>query len=174
MEIRILGPVEVWDSGEPRPLGGTKQRAVLAMLALHANQVVSSDHLIDGLWADQASERSANSVQVYVSRLRKILGSDHPDPGGTAALSLQRRNPGYLLRVDGDRLDLARFNRLARDGVAELDRSPAWRRPPCGSPSTCGAGPRSPSSGVSRSPGPRSPGWRSGTWPRWAPASTPI
>lgn len=124
MEIRILGPVEVWDSGEPRPLGGTKQRAVLAMLALHANQVVSSDHLIDGLWADQASERSANSVQVYVSRLRKILGSDHPDPGGTAALSLQRRNPGYLLRVDGDRLDLARFNRLARDGVAELDRSP--------------------------------------------------
>ena len=74
MEIRILGPMEVWDNGEPLQLGGTKQRAVLAMLALNVNHVVSYDHLVDGLWGSQASERASNAVQVYVSGLRKVLG----------------------------------------------------------------------------------------------------
>jgi DNA-binding SARP family transcriptional activator len=50
MEVRILGPLEVRAMGRPLPLGGTKQRTVLAMLVLHANQVVAIDHLIDGLW----------------------------------------------------------------------------------------------------------------------------
>jgi DNA-binding response OmpR family regulator len=50
MDVRILGPLEVRAAGRPLPLGGTKQRAVLAMLVLHANQVVSIDYLVDGLW----------------------------------------------------------------------------------------------------------------------------
>jgi DNA-binding SARP family transcriptional activator len=124
LEIRILGPIEVWDNGEPLPLGGTKQRAVLAMLALNVNHVVSYDHLVDGLWGSQASERASNAVQVYISRLRKILGQDRDDRPGGSNILLQRRNPGYVLEVDHEGFDLGRFERLARIGTDSLVRAP--------------------------------------------------
>lgn len=124
MEIRILGPIEVWDNGEPLQLGGTKQRAVLAMLALDVNHVVSYDHLVDGLWGSQASDRASNAVQVYVSRLRKILGHDRDDPPNSGNVLLQRRNPGYVLEVDQEAFDLGRFERLARTGTDSLVRAP--------------------------------------------------
>lgn len=124
MEIRILGPLEVWDSGEPLQLGGTKQRAVLAMLALNANHVVPYDRLVDGLWGTRASERASNAVQVYVSRLRKILGPDGSVVERRRDVVLQRRNPGYLLQVDPDCLDLGRFEKLARAGTDAVARSP--------------------------------------------------
>jgi DNA-binding SARP family transcriptional activator len=140
MDVRILGPLEVRAAGRPLPLGGTKQRAVLAMLALHANQVVSIDYLVDGLWGQASPDSATNAVQVYISRLRKLL---HASPReGSAAFVLVRRRPGYLLELDADELDLARFERLAHQGTQALRPAPRlaaaklreaqelWRGPP--------------------------------------------
>jgi DNA-binding SARP family transcriptional activator len=139
MDVRILGPLEVGAAGQPLPLGGTKQRAVLAMLVLHANQVVSIDHLVDGLWGQAPPDSATNTVQVYISRLRKLRADPQEGP---AALVLVRRRPGYLLELDADELDLARFERLTHQGTQALRPAPRlaaaklrealglWRGPP--------------------------------------------
>ena len=74
MEFRILGPLEVAEGGRPVPLGGGKQRSLLALLLLHANEVVSSEQLVHELWGERPPATAAKSVQVYVSSLRKVLG----------------------------------------------------------------------------------------------------
>jgi DNA-binding SARP family transcriptional activator len=112
MEFRILGPLEVVDRGRMVDLGGQKQRGLLAVLLLQANRVVASDRLIDALWEEEPPETARKAVQVYVSQLRKLLGSD----------VLLTRPPGYLLRVEPGMLDLDRFEALrreARDGDAQ-------------------------------------------------------
>jgi DNA-binding SARP family transcriptional activator len=83
MEFRILGPVEVWDGTQRLDLGGSKPRALLAVLLLHANQVVSTDHLIDQLWGEAPPPTARNLIQVYVSRLRHALhrSRDGSEPG---------------------------------------------------------------------------------------------
>ncbi|HWQ02387.1 MAG TPA: winged helix-turn-helix domain-containing protein, partial [Gaiellaceae bacterium] len=70
MEFRILGPLEVFSDGQALDLGGAKQRALLAVLLLDANNVVSTDRLIDALWEDEPPETAAKALQVYVSSLR--------------------------------------------------------------------------------------------------------
>src|SRR5580765_8328171 len=102
MRYRVLGPLEVRDGETLLPLAGAKQRALLALLLLHANRVVSRDRLIDELWRDDPPETAVQSVQVYVSRLRKLLPGD----------ALLTQAPGYLLEIDPDTLDLHRFERL--------------------------------------------------------------
>ena len=111
MEFRILGPLEVADGDAVVPLAGVKQRALLALLLLSANQVVSSDRLIDELWPGQPPESARAALQVRVSQLRKALGD-----GGAAIIT---RPPGYLVRVGRDELDLQRFERL----VGEADEA---------------------------------------------------
>src|SRR3954454_1362400 len=105
IEYRVLGPLEVREGDRPLPLGGAKQRALLALLLLNANRVVSRERLIDELWGDEPPETAVTMVQVYVSRLRKVLGTG----------SLVTRSPGYLLEVGADELDLSRFERLVED-----------------------------------------------------------
>ena len=122
VEIRILGSLEVRDASENRALGGPKQRAVLAILVLHANEVVSTEMLVDGVWGTDASERAFNAVQVYVSRLRKIINWQRDDAAG--AVRLYRKSPGYVLQLDTDALDLARFQRLAQQGTSSLRQAP--------------------------------------------------
>ena len=73
MEFRVLGPLEVYEGGRPLPLGSAKQPALLAVLLLRSNQVVSRDVLIDELWGERPPARAAHSVEAYVSRLRKLL-----------------------------------------------------------------------------------------------------
>src|SRR3954463_6076176 len=73
MEFRILGPLEVADGERLVHLGAGKQRALLAVLLLHANEVVASERLIDDLWADAPPPTASKSVQVYVSQVRKAL-----------------------------------------------------------------------------------------------------
>ena len=73
MDFRILGPLEVDDDGRQLPLGGARQRALLAMLLLHANEVVSSDRLIDGAVGGDRVDDASKALQVAVSRLRKAL-----------------------------------------------------------------------------------------------------
>jgi DNA-binding SARP family transcriptional activator len=61
MEFRVLGLLEVWEGGRPLPLGGTKQRGLLAILLLRANKVVSRDALSDGLWGERAPQSAAHT-----------------------------------------------------------------------------------------------------------------
>jgi DNA-binding SARP family transcriptional activator len=104
MDFRILGPLEVVSEHDgPVALGGVKQRSLLAVLLLQANELVSSDRLIDRLWGATPPVTAAKSVQVYVSRLRKVLGEGR----------LATHGRGYVLRVEPSELDLARFERLA-------------------------------------------------------------
>ncbi|MEA2136090.1 MAG: eukaryotic-like serine/threonine-protein kinase, partial [Solirubrobacteraceae bacterium] len=119
MEFRILGPLEVLSGGRALDIGGHKQSAVLALLLLEANRAVSRDGMIDALWEDDPPETAQKALQVYISRLRKLLGRER----------VETRSPGYLLRVDSDELDLARFRRLAAEGRPEEALS-LWRGPP--------------------------------------------
>lgn len=117
MEYRVLGPLEVRDGGRSLPLAGAKQRALLALLLVNANHVLSRDRLIDELWGDEPPETAVQSLQVYVSRLRKLLPAD----------TLLTRPPGYLLEVGPDELDLQRFERLLADGHEALAEGDAAR-----------------------------------------------
>jgi DNA-binding SARP family transcriptional activator len=112
MEFRILGPLEVWDGGAEVVLGGRKPRALLALLLLHPNEVVSADRLIDELWGEHPSERAAAALRVNVSRLRKALAQD----------VLATRSPGYVIRVEPDDFDLDRFERLVDEARGLLAR----------------------------------------------------
>jgi predicted ATPase/DNA-binding SARP family transcriptional activator len=103
IEFRLLGPLEVEQNGSTVVVGGRRQRALLAILLLHANTVVPRERLIDALWGEHPPERAANSLQVAVHALRKALGADR----------IATRGAGYLIRVDGRELDLQRFADLA-------------------------------------------------------------
>src|SRR3954454_8810864 len=131
MEFRILGPLEVVDDGRELALGGAKQRALLALLLLHANSVVSRDRLIDELWDADPPETARTALQVHVSQLRKALGRER----------IVTQAPGYMVRVEPGELDLGRFERLC-SGVDPSDSASAaetlraalllWRGPPLG------------------------------------------
>src|SRR5438874_11512228 len=101
MQFRMLGPLEVADDDLELPLAGASQRALLAVLLLHANEVVSSDLLIDELWGEEPPASGPTALQVRVSQLRKALGR--------AAERLETTAPGYVLRVGPDQPDLARL-----------------------------------------------------------------
>jgi predicted ATPase/DNA-binding SARP family transcriptional activator len=107
LEFGILGPLEVRRNGRVVPLHGRKQRALLALLLLHANEVVARERLIDELWSDQPPETATNTLQVHVSQLRKALAGDGVD----AAATLATRPPGYVLSVAAEQVDAYRFER---------------------------------------------------------------
>ena len=92
------------------PLSGVRQRTVLALLLLRAGEVVSSDRLIDELWGERPPPSGIDALQVYVSRLRKLL------PEGTVVTE----GRGYRLAVAGEQIDAGRFERLAGEGRAAL------------------------------------------------------
>ena len=121
MEFRILGPIEVRERGRLLRVSGAKERAVLAFLLLHANQLVSSDRIIDEIWGAEAVQTARKSLQVRVSELRKTLRA-----GTTAADEvLQSRGVGYSLSVDSDEFDLLHFERLVEKGRRALARDRA-------------------------------------------------
>ena len=109
MEFRILGPLQVLDEGRELPLGGAKQRALLALLLLDPNRVVSRDRLIDELWHTDPPATAPTALQVYVSQLRKALGRD----------LILTQPPGYVIRVSDGELDLHRFERLVATARTE-------------------------------------------------------
>jgi WD40 repeat protein/DNA-binding SARP family transcriptional activator/energy-coupling factor transporter ATP-binding protein EcfA2 len=115
-EIKVLGRVDLVIDDHAVPLGGSKQRAVLAMLALRANRTVSSDELIDGLWGERPPASAAKNVQLYVSRLRKAIGANGP------AARIVTRGRGYELQVAEDAVDAARFERLVERGRREAEQ----------------------------------------------------
>ena len=91
MEFRILGPLEVLSDGQALDLGGAKQRALLAVLLLDANNVVSTDRLIHALWEDEPPETAPKALQVYVSGLRKLVGKERLGRGRPATCSPSRQ-----------------------------------------------------------------------------------
>jgi DNA-binding SARP family transcriptional activator len=91
-------------------LGGPKQRALLALLVLHANEVLSRDRLIEGVWGERPPATAPRSLDSYVSRLRKLLGADR----------IERHAPGYVFRLEPGELDLERFEALLRQGRAAI------------------------------------------------------
>ena len=112
LEFRILGPLEVVGEQGPIPLGGQKQRALLGGLVIRAGQVVSTDRLLDELWGEQPPKTATTSLQNMVSQLRKLLGAD----------VLVTRPPGYVLQVEPDQVDAARFERLVADAAEGTGR----------------------------------------------------
>jgi predicted ATPase/DNA-binding SARP family transcriptional activator len=107
--FRLLGPLEVELGNRVLPVGGRRQRALLALLLLHANTAVPRDRLIDALWGERPPETAANSLQVAVHALRRLLGADR----------IVTRGPGYLLRVEDGELDLQRFTELVERARGE-------------------------------------------------------
>src|SRR4249919_298486 len=118
MEFRVLGPVEIESDGSLLALGGAKQRALLAMLLMHANEVVSRDSLIEGLWGEAAGDRAGHSLEAQVSRLRKALRCD------SEQILLTRPN-GYMLSLGPEQLDLFVFERLLEEGRSALETGAA-------------------------------------------------
>jgi DNA-binding SARP family transcriptional activator/streptogramin lyase len=129
MKFSILGPLEVHDGIGPVALGGGQQRRLLAILLLHANEMVTTDHLVEELWGSRPPGTAAKALQGYVSQLRKRLGQEAVETVGS----------GYRLRVEPDDLDARRFEALLAE-ARTLDRAAAavrlrealalWRGPP--------------------------------------------
>ncbi|HEU5477642.1 MAG TPA: BTAD domain-containing putative transcriptional regulator [Gaiellaceae bacterium] len=110
IEFRVLGPLEAVGDDGPIPLGATKPRALLALLLLNANTVVSRDRLVDALWGADPPRSAVSSLQVYVHGLRRALGAER----------IERHGTGYRLPLDPAELDLSRFERLVEQSAAAL------------------------------------------------------
>jgi DNA-binding SARP family transcriptional activator len=120
MRVRILGAFQLEDGGQRVPIGGVRQRAVLARLLLTANEVVPSEQLLLDLWGEDSPPSAANALQAAISRLRRVL-----PPG-----RLVTRAPGYMLQVFPDELDVKQLERLlaeGRDALAAQDATEAAR-----------------------------------------------
>ena len=125
MEFRILGPLAVYSEGRELSFGGAKQRAVLAILLLHRNEVVSVDRLVDELWGDRPPATALKVVQVYVSQLRTALRGRRGR--GDEERVLVTRAPGYMLCVEPGQLDADRFEGLVDRARQELAAGSARR-----------------------------------------------
>jgi YVTN family beta-propeller protein len=110
LEFRMLGPLDVLDDGRTIGLGGARQRAVLAILLLHAGETVSVDRIVDLIWGDRPPATAVKTVQVYVSHLRRALVDD----------VVVSSTGGYALAVDPERVDARRFERLLGEGQTAL------------------------------------------------------
>lgn len=121
--IRLLGPLEVELAGRPVPVAGRLRRAALADLALHANQVLSTDRLIDDLWGPAPPTDPVNTIQVYIAQLRRLL-EPHRAPR-EAARVLTSVPPGYALVVDAAHLDTLEFSALLRQSHAAREEGGA-------------------------------------------------
>ena len=118
MRFGILGPLEVADDGGRKlELGGHRQRSVLAILLLHANEAVSPDRLMEDLWSGRPPASAATSLQAHISRLRRALGEDQ---------RIVTTGGGYMIRVTDGEFDRERFDRLIEEGAAAISTS-NWR-----------------------------------------------
>lgn len=131
MDFRVLGPVEVLDEGQAVPLGGRKQRTVLALLVSAPGAPVSVDQLAEALWGESPPERARGSIQTYISNLRGVIGA-----------RIDFRGEGYVLEVDPESVDRLRFEALVDRAKELVDTDPGqardvlrnalalWRGPP--------------------------------------------
>ena len=124
MRFGLLGPlVATGDDGVAIDLGRPRQRAVLALLVLNVNMVVSAERLIDDIWGDEPPTRPAGALHTYVSNLRRALEPQRLPRAAAAVLVSQ--SPGYVLRAEIDDVDSIRFERLASEGHRLAGTEPA-------------------------------------------------
>jgi len=116
LEIDAFNYFSVAENGEVRDIRPVKQKALLALLVVHMNELVTMDAIVSGIWPSRVPSHPRKSIQVYVSRLRAIL----PQTEGRTPPVLQRLSPGYILRIDPADVATARFERLTRSGWSLL------------------------------------------------------
>ena len=119
MFFRVLGAIEVVEDGNSLPLGGPRQRSVLADLVMHAGQTVPTVQLIDDVWGEDLPPSAVHTVETYVSRLRQVLGTSG------LAVPLLTRPKGYMLDVPPANVDIWQFRDLAAQGSAAVERDDA-------------------------------------------------
>ena len=123
LEFRVLGPLRVLNSGVEVPLGGEKPRAVLALLLTHRNRLVSTDAFAEEIWS-KGTEHTLANLQVVIGKLRKALAAGDDHTGGHRYVVTS--GPGYMIKVEDERMDLARFQQhrpqLLRVGGVDLSR----------------------------------------------------
>src|SRR5215472_19142860 len=119
LHFAVLGAFRVDRDGREVDLGPRLQRALLAILVVEAGHAVPVDRLIDLLWRDKPPAAAIASVQAYISQLRRVLEPGRP--ARTPAQVLVTQDPGYLLRVEDDRVDALRFQQLARQAHGYLE-----------------------------------------------------
>jgi DNA-binding SARP family transcriptional activator/DNA-binding beta-propeller fold protein YncE len=115
LDIRVLGPLVAARNGEPLSLGGNRQRALLALFSLNCGAVLSVDRIVDELWGESPPPTARHMVEVYVSKLRRILGAE----------LIRTQAPGYVLDVAPESLDANRFETLLKEGAEALGRDEA-------------------------------------------------
>jgi DNA-binding SARP family transcriptional activator len=129
LEFKILGPLDVSGDQGPLKLGGSKQRALLAMLLVNAGRVVSTDTLVDQLWGERPPRTAVTSLQNFLSQLRKLLGAE----------AVVTKSPGYILLIEREQIDAFRFEKIVDQArslePAERSRKlqealALWRGPP--------------------------------------------
>src|SRR5918996_4701269 len=108
MEFRLLGPLEIRADHGGLPLGGPKQRTVLAHLLLQANRVVSTERLIDAIWGEEPPATARNTLQTYIRHLRRAVGAER----------IQHRSSGYVLHADSQEIDVLQFQGLIEESQA--------------------------------------------------------
>src|SRR6478736_10080697 len=123
MNIRVLGALEASVDRRPVRLGAAKPRSVLAILALHPGEIVSTERLIEGLWGEQPPATAVKLVQLYVSQLRKAL----TESGGGKAIAT--RGHGYELQLAPEDVDAGHFEQLLARGEPR-EALALWRGPP--------------------------------------------
>jgi DNA-binding SARP family transcriptional activator/WD40 repeat protein len=122
MQVRVLGPVEAENGQGPIDLGPRKQRALLTLLAINVNTVVSTDRILEALWGEAALDKE-DALWVLVSRLRTALEPDRPR-GGEGTL-IATEEPGYILRLDAGAVDLERFGLLVTQARSIVESQPS-------------------------------------------------
>ncbi|MFV2115784.1 BTAD domain-containing putative transcriptional regulator [Micromonospora sp. LOL_025] len=110
--INVLGPMELTVGDVAVPIGGARQRTVLATLVMHVNRVVSTDLLVDTVWGDAPPPTARNQVQTAISMVRRTLARHD------RRTILRTQAPGYLLHLTADDIDAVRFARLSAEGRA--------------------------------------------------------
>ncbi|MDJ0923452.1 MAG: BTAD domain-containing putative transcriptional regulator [Acidimicrobiia bacterium] len=117
MEFRILGSLEIEASdGSPLQVSGPKQRGLLALLVIHANEVLSTDRIIDALWGEEPPSGALNSLRFHISKLRSALGDEQE--------RLATKGPGYVLLASPGEVDAQRFESAVAEAVALVPDNP--------------------------------------------------
>ncbi|MFH8379474.1 AfsR/SARP family transcriptional regulator [Kitasatospora sp. NPDC018058] len=116
LRFQVLGPVQAWLDGRPLSLGSPQQQAVLTTLLLHSGRPVTTQDLVDALWGDRPPTQAVAALRTYISRLRSVI-EPRREVRRPAELLVSVAD-GYALRIPGEALDLAVFERLSAEAAA--------------------------------------------------------